>query len=186
MPGGWLGIGSQERRGGRVCIWSRLRQRSAERTRRNGGVKTSDDGGNVVLVEFFHCRLKVGAFLALDEQLSDLGTALHVLWPNFPHLALLCAAFALHVRRAERVRWVLALVLGLRDLGFGMPDLPLLVRHVLPSEPNDLREGAVVCLDLRRDVPTLNERRAEQDESIWRAGYIIICLLLSMPRPFRA
>lgn len=111
----------------------------------------------MALVEFFHCRLEVRALLAFDEELSNLGAPLHILWSNFAHLAFFSGTFAFHVRRSERIVWELAFVLGLGDLGFGMPELSLLVRHVLPREPNDLGKGAVVGLDLGRDVTTFNE-----------------------------
>lgn len=89
-------------------------------------------------VEFLDCRLEVRALLALDEQLRDLGAALHVLGPDFAHLALLRGALGLDVRRTERVIGELALVLGLGDLGLAVPELAFLVRHVLPGEADDL------------------------------------------------
>ena len=67
----------------------------------------------MALVELFDCRLEVSALLALDEQLGDLCAAFHVLWTNFSHLALLGVTLGFDVRRAERIVWELALVLGL-------------------------------------------------------------------------
>jgi hypothetical protein len=123
----------------------------------------------MILVELLDGRLEVRALLALDEQLRDLGAALHVLRTHFSHFALLgggsaavaAAALGFDVRRAEGVIGELALVVGLGDFGFAVPELALLVRHVLPGEPDDLRKRAVIRLDLRGDVPTLDERGTE-------------------------
>jgi hypothetical protein len=120
----------------------------------------------MVLVKLFHSRLEVRPLLTLDEQLRDLGTTLHVLWTDFSHFALLGgvavaatagAGLGLYVRRTEGVIGELSLVLGLGNLGFAVPELTFLVWHVLPGEPDDLRERTVICLDLRRDVPTFDE-----------------------------
>ena len=127
----------------------------------------------MILVKLLHGRLEVHALLALDEQLRDLVTTLHVFWTHFSYFTLLgigaataaCTtprtALGLEMRRTEGVIGELALVLGLGDLGFGMPELAFLVWHVLPGESNDLRKRAVVRLDLRGDVSTLDERGAE-------------------------
>ncbi len=124
----------------------------------------------MILVKLFHGCLEVRALLALDEQLSNLVTTRHVLWTDFSHFALLGgvavavavaatarAGLGLYVRRTEGVIGELSLVLGLGDLGFAVPKLTFLVWHVLPGEPDDLRERTVVCLNLRRDVPTFDE-----------------------------
>ena len=143
----------------------------------------------MVLIELLDCHLKVGALLPLDEQLCDLGATLHVLGPNLAHLALLAgvrAGFGLDVRRAEGVVGELAFVLRLGDLGLAVPDLALLVRHVLPGEPDDLGERAVVRLNLGRDVPALDERGAEEDERIRRAGYVVVRFLLPVSGLLRA
>ena len=92
----------------------------------------------MALVEFLDRRLEVGTLLPLDEELRDLGATLHVLGPNFAHLALLRGTLGLDVRRTERVIGELALVLCLGDLGLAVPELALFVRHILPGEPNDL------------------------------------------------
>jgi hypothetical protein len=125
----------------------------------------------MILVKLMHSRLEVRALLALDEQLRDLRTTLHVFWTHFSHFALLGigaaaataarTALGLDMRRTEGVIRELALVLDLGDLGFGVPELAFLMWHVLPGESNDLRKRAVVRLDLCGDVPTLNERGAE-------------------------
>jgi len=67
-------------------------------------------------------------------------------------------------------------------LGLCVPDLTLFVREVLPGEADDLGESAVVCLDLRGDVLTLNERRSEENESVGRARDVVLWLLLAMSR----
>ena len=143
----------------------------------------------MILVELLDGRLQVRALLALDEQLGNLGAALHVLGAHFSYLALLRAgsaavaatrALGFDVRRTEGVIGELALVLGLGDFGFAVPELTLLVGHVLPSEADDLRQRAVVRLDLRGDVPTLDKRGTEQDEGIGRARDVVIRLLLSV------
>jgi hypothetical protein len=123
----------------------------------------------MILVKLMNSRLKVRALLALNEQLGDLGTTLHIFWTHFSHFALLSigagtaarAALGLDMRRTEGVIWELAFVLGLGGLGFAVPELAFLMWHVLPGESYDLRKRAVVRLDLRRDVATLNERGAE-------------------------
>ena len=124
----------------------------------------------MILVELLDGRLQIRALLALDEQLCNLGAALHVLRAHLPHLALLgigraavaaAAALGFDVRGTEGVIGELALVLSLGDLGFAVPELALLVGHVLPGEPDDLRQCAVVRLDLRGDVPALDERGTE-------------------------
>ena len=123
----------------------------------------------MILVKLLYSRLEVRALLALDEQLRDLGTTLHIFWAHFSHFALLrigaataaCAALGLDMRGTEGIIGEFALVLGLGDFGFGVPDLALLVWHVLPGESYDLRKRAVVRLDLGGDVTTLNEGGAE-------------------------
>jgi hypothetical protein len=124
----------------------------------------------MILVKLMNSRLEVRTLLALDEQLRDLGTTLHIFWTHFSHFALLGidvatagarTALGLDMRRTEGVIGELALVVGLGDFGFAVPELALLVRHVLPGEPDDLRKRAVVRLDLCGDMSTLNERGAE-------------------------
>ncbi len=101
----------------------------------------------MILVKLFHSCLEVRALLALDQQLRDLGTTLHVLRAHFSHFTLLGgvaatatarAALGLDVRRTEGVIGELALMLGLGDLGFAVPELAFLVWHVLPGESDDL------------------------------------------------
>ena len=143
----------------------------------------------MILIELLDCHPKVGALLPLDEQLCDLGATLHVLGPDLAHLALLArvrARLGLDVRRAEGVVGELAFVFGLGDLGLAVPDLALLVRHVLPGEPDDLGERAVVRLNLGRDVPALDERGAEEDERVRRAGDVVVCFLLPVSGLLRA
>lgn len=121
----------------------------------------------MILVKLLHSRLEVGALLAFDEQLRDLGATLHVFRTHFAHFALLgvgaaaaaaARALGLDVRRTEGVIGELALVLGLGHLGLAVPELAFLMWHVLPGESYDLRERAVVRLDLGGDVSTLDER----------------------------
>lgn len=148
----------------------------------------------MILVKLLHSRLEVRAFLALDEQLRDLGATLHVFWTHFPHFALLGigaataarAALGLDMRGTEGVIGELALVLGLGHLGFAVPELAFLMWHVLPGESYDLRKRAVVRLDLRGDVPTLNERGAEEDKSIGGTRDVVIRLLLPVSWLFGA
>jgi len=123
----------------------------------------------MILVKLLHSRLEVRALLALDEQLRDLGTTLHVFWTYFSHFALVGIGIAttsrtslgLDMRRTEGVVGELSFVLSLGSLGFAVPELAFLVWHVLPGEAYDLRKRAVVRLDLGGDVPTLDERGAE-------------------------
>ena len=148
----------------------------------------------MILVELLNSRLEVRAFLSLDEQLRDLGATLHVFWTDLSHFALLGmgatasarAALGLDVRRTEGVIGELALVLGLGDLGFAVPELAFLVWHVLPGETYDLRKRAVVRLDLRGDVATLDERRAEEDKGVGGTRDMIVRLLLPVSWLFGA
>ena len=98
---------------------------------RDGSVETGDDSGSMILVELLYSRLEVRAFLSLDEQLRDLGATLHlhVLWTDISHFVLLgmgATAVGLDVRRTQAVIGELALVLGLGDLGFAVPELAVL------------------------------------------------------------
>jgi len=103
----------------------------------------------MILVKLLHSGLEVRALLALDEQLCDLGTTLHVFWTHFSHFALLGigaaspapatrTALGLDMRRTEGVVGELALVVGLGDFGFAVPELAFLMWHILPGEPYDL------------------------------------------------
>jgi hypothetical protein len=81
-------------------------------------VETGDDGGNMALVEFLDRGLEVRALLPLDEELRDLGAALHILGSHLAHLVLLDtagattrAALGLDMRGAEHIIGKLALVL---------------------------------------------------------------------------
>ncbi len=148
----------------------------------------------MILVKLLHSRMEVRALLALDEQLRDLGTTLHVFRTHFSHFALLGigaataarACLGLDMRRTEGVIGELALVLGLGHLGFAVPELAFLMWHVLPGESYDLRKRAVVGLDLSGDVPTLNERGAEEDKGIGGTGDVVIRLLLPVSWLFGA
>ena len=44
-----------------------------------------------------------------------------------------------------------------RCLGFGMPNLTLLLGEVGPSDPYDFRQGTVIRLDLGRDMLALDK-----------------------------
>ena len=67
-----------------------------------------------------------------------------------------------------------------RCLGFGMPNLTLLLGEVGPSDPYDFRQGTVIRLDLGRDMLALDKRRSKEDESVGRTGNVIIGLLLTV------
>jgi len=67
-----------------------------------------------------------------------------------------------------------------RGFGFCVPDLPFLVRQVLPCEADDLGKSAMVRLDLGRDVLTLNERGAKEDESVGRTGDVVFWFLFAV------
>lgn len=66
------------------------------------------------------------------------------------------------------------------SFSFGMPDLTLLVRQILPSETDDLGESAVVGLDLGGDMLTLDERGAEEDKGVGRTRDMVFGLLFAM------
>ena len=61
-----------------------------------------------------------------------------------------------------------------------MPEKPLLIREIFPSETDDFREGAVIGLDLARDVLPFDEGGAEEDERIRGAWNMIFRLLLAV------
>jgi hypothetical protein len=71
------------------------------------------------------------------------------------------------------------------SFGLGMPNLPLVVRQVLPSETDNLRQSAVIRFDLGGDVLTLNERRPEEYKGIGRTGYVVLRFLLAVCRTAR-
>lgn len=64
--------------------------------------------------------------------------------------------------------------------GFCVPDLSLVVGEVLPGQADDLGESAVVSLDLRGDVLSFDEGRAEKNERIGWAGDMVLWLLLGV------
>lgn len=134
-------------------------------------------------VELADSLVQFHALLALDEKLGDLLASLDVLQADFPHLALLRRSpFRFRMQRSERVRGELALVLIERDLGLGVPDLALLVREVLPGESDDLRQRAVVRLDVGGDVLVFDEGGSEEDECVRRTGDVVLRLLLRVAR----
>lgn len=67
-------------------------------------------------------------------------------------------------------------------LGLGMPNLTLLLGEVGPSETDNFGQGAMICLDLSRDMLTLDERRSKEDESVGRTGDVILGFLLTVRR----
>lgn len=85
----------------------------------------------------------------------------------------------------KRILGELALVFVERSLGFRTPKLPLAIGKALPGETNNFGEGAVVGLNLGRNMIALDERGAKQDESIRRARNMILRLLLTMASPTR-
>jgi len=64
------------------------------------------------------------------------------------------------------------------DLSLLMPDLAFLVREVLPSDADDLGEGAVVCFNLGGNVLILDEGGTEEDEGVWGTRNMVFRLLL--------
>ena len=148
--------------------------------RRYRRLEAGDDLGDVVAVELLDRGVEVRALFALDEQLGDLGAAREVLRFDLAHLALLDGRLPLGVQRAEGVLGELALVLLERGLGLRVPDLALLLGQVLPGEADDLAQRAVVRFELGRDVLVLDERRAEEDERVWRARDVVLGPLLGV------
>lgn len=67
-----------------------------------------------------------------------------------------------------------------RYLGLCMPDLPLLRWEVLPGEPDDFRQCAVIGLDVGGHMLVLDERGPEEDERVGRARDVVLWLLLSV------
>ena len=86
------------------------------------------------------------------------------------------------MRGTERIVRELALVLGLRELRLAVPELALLVRHILPGEPDDLGERTMIRLDFRRDMATLDKGRAEQYKRVRGTGDVILRLFLPVSR----
>lgn len=63
---------------------------------RSGGdrnLEASDDLRNMVLVEFLNRRFELMTFLALNEELSNLGAPLEVFRTDFPDFTLFGALF---------------------------------------------------------------------------------------------
>lgn len=89
-------------------------------------------------VELLNGSFKLGALLPLNKKLGNLLATLDVLRTDLPYLAFIRSTFSFQMKRAEGVVGELALMLGLRDLGLAMPELTLLVRHVLPGDADDL------------------------------------------------
>lgn len=90
------------------------------------------------------------------------------------------------MQRAKRILRELAFVLLKSRFGLGVPYLTLVVGKVLPSETDDLRQSAVICLDLRRNVLAFDERGAEEYEGIRRPWYMVLGFLLTMSRTTRS
>lgn len=131
-------------------------------------------------VELLNGSFKLGALLPLNKKLGDLLATLDVLRTDLPYLAFICSTLSFQMKRAEGVVGELALMLGLRDLGLAVPELTLFVRHVLPSDADDLRERAVIRLNLGRNMLTFDEGRAEEDKRVRRTGNMVVCLLLAV------
>ena len=70
-------------------------------------------------------------------------------------------------------------------LSLGVPNLPLVVGEVRPGDSNDLRQRTMIGLDLGGDVLVLDERRAEENERVWRTRDVILWLLPRVPSATR-
>jgi hypothetical protein len=101
----------------------------------------------VLFIEFLDREVELLTLLALYQQFGNFGAPLMVLWPHLSNFAFF-GALAPPLIWPEGVLRELALVLGERGLGFGVPDATLVVRKVFPCETDDFGEGAVVSLDL--------------------------------------
>jgi hypothetical protein len=110
----------------------------------------------MMTVEFLNGSVQLVPLLALHQQFSDLGASREILRPNFSDFPLL-RWFPLGMQWAERILGELTLMLLKSRLGLSVPYLALVVRKVLPSETNDLRQSAVICLDLGGNVLALDE-----------------------------
>jgi hypothetical protein len=143
---------------------------------RNGSLETSDHLGGVVLVKLFQCGVEFLAYLSAYQKLGDLLAPLHILRSNLSHLSLVGSLLPVH--GTEGIIWEPALVIFQGKLGFLMPDLAFLVGKVLPSETDDLGEGAVTSFDLGGNVLILDEGGTEEDEGVWGTGDMVFRLPL--------
>lgn len=111
-------------------------------------------------IEFLDCGVELLAFLPLYQQLGYLLAPLRILQSHLSHFPLLSRSptLATRMRRSECIGREAPLVVLERRLRLAVPDLALLVRQVLPGEADDLRERAVVGLDLGGDMLALDER----------------------------
>ena len=145
---------------------------------RNWSLKASDNLGNVVLVKFLNRYLKFQTFFTTNEKFSYLGASGMVLWSDLSHFPFLCwKSSRLTMNRLESIRREFAFVIVERDLSSRMPNLALFVGKIFPGKANDLRESAVVGLNLRRDVLTFNEGGTKENECIGRSWYVVYGLL---------
>jgi hypothetical protein len=110
----------------------------------------------MVTVEFLNGSVKLVPLLSLHQQFSDLGASREILRPNFSDFPLL-GRFPLGMRWTKCILGKLSLVLIQGSLGLSVPYLTFIMGKVLPSETNDLRQSAVICLDLGGNVLALNE-----------------------------
>jgi len=108
----------------------------------------------VVLVKLFHSGIEFLALLSPYQQLGDLRTPFHILRSNLSHPPLVIPP--LPVQRTKGAIRELPLVFSQGKLGLLMPDLAFIVREVLPTDTDDLREGAVDCFDLSGNVLVLD------------------------------
>lgn len=60
-----------------------------------------------------------------------------------------------------------------RKFSSSMPDLALFVGKVFPGKADDLGKGAVVGLDLGRDVLVFNKGRPEKNECVGRSWDVV-------------
>lgn len=139
-----------------------------------------------MLVKFLNSSVQLCALLALDEELCDLCASFEILGLDFAHLALdslllsLPASFTLRfaLRRSKSVFGELSPMLRECRPSLEMPSLTFVLWETLPCHPDNLGQGRMVRLDLRRHVLALDERRTEEDERIGGTGDVVFRFLL--------
>lgn len=144
-----------------------------------------------MLVEFLNSSVQLCALLALNKELCDLRAALEILGLDFAHLAFdsfllslpttLTLRFAL--RRSKSVFGELSPMLRKCRPSLEMPSLTFILWETLPRHTDNLGQGRMVRLDLRRHVLALDERRTEEDECIGGTGDVVFRFLLRMRSP---
>lgn len=104
----------------------------------NGRLKPGDDFGDMRAVKLVDGCVELCAFFTFDEEFGDFGATFHVLWLHLADFTFLRGPLGLCMGWPEGILRPLFPVFLECFLGLCMPHLALIMRHVLPSETNDL------------------------------------------------